>query len=232
MPQPRNARRPRPAGPSLPVVSVAKLEEGMALVERMVAEHTATFIEHGKTYKDQHRDGSRRPLTAVETAQIAAGLGTSIANAQAQIEEAGLTAYDEPGSGEVLMAAGIATGAAFMGTVQRLTALIEMSDDDLEAACEADQLDEALDLVVVTWRRLPVEEIRKRAVRALEHFSKAAGFESGKAIALAGRAIWQGLWQAMGHLVPSESASSLLSPPSDGPDETSSTTSPTATPST
>lgn len=231
--------RPRatPAGRVLPPITVMKLDQAMYLAERMVYEHTATFIEHGQHYKDQHREGSRRPLTGVEIAQIAAGMNAALDteqrltldDAKQQIDTAGITVYDEPGAGEVLMAAGIATGTAFLSAVQRLTALIEMSDDDLETACEADRLDAALDEIVKAWRRTPLTEMRARATAAFEHFSKAAGFGSGKALALAGKTVWQGLQTAMGHLDGSQSPPSTGSPASTAGDaERSSTASPGA----
>jgi hypothetical protein len=228
--KPGTVRSAAPAREPLPPVTVAKLDEAMGLVERLVEQHTETFLQHGQAYKDRHREGSRRPLTAVETAQLAAGLGASLADTQQQVDEAGLTAYDEPQGNEVLLAAGIATGTAFMHTAKQLTALIEMSDDDLETACEADRLSIALDEVVKGWRRVELEEMRGRVVRALEHVSKAAGFDSGKALALAGRAVWQGLWTAMASLEASGSGlSTVLAASTDGAAEKSSTTSPGAT---
>lgn len=219
------------ARPKLPPITVAKLDEGMGLMERLVDQHTATFLEHGQAYKDRHREGSRRPLTAQETGEIALQMGMELVDAAEQVKASGLTAYDEPANNEVLLAAGIKTGTAFMHTAKQLTALIEMDDDALEAACDAGRLELELDAIVKTWRRLPLGEMRERAAAALAHLGEAAGFGSGKALALAARAVWSGLWTAMQSLEPSGSGlSTLLAAPTGGPAEKSSTTSPGATP--
>src|SRR5262249_28789334 len=124
----------------LPPVTVAKLEAALQLTEQLASEHRSTFIANGQAYKDEYREASRRPLNTRETARLAAGLGAELADTAAQIDEAGLTAYDEPEQAELLLAAGIATGPAFMRTAMLFTALMEMSDDDLEQAESVDAL--------------------------------------------------------------------------------------------
>jgi hypothetical protein len=228
------ARRPtRPARPQLPEVTVGKLDEAMLLIDRLVEEHTGTLIEHGQRYRQTYRDGTSRPLTAVEVAQIAAGLGTSLKDAGDQIDQAGLTNHDEPDSMEVLLAAAVGAAPALTDTLKRLTALIEMTDDAFEQACESNALDQALDDAVDGWRRLLVSDLRERAGAALEHFATAAGFSSGKGMAVVGQVIWQTMWQAMSQLnaLSGSSPSTASQAPTDGPGETSSTAPPGETPS-
>lgn len=215
------------ARPALPTVTLGKLEAGMELVEQMVDESTIKFIANGQAYKDRHREGTRRPLNIVETAQIAAGLGAKLEDAQEQLEEMGATAYDEPEIKEVLLAAGAGLSREFLGFATRFSCLIEMPAQTFDDACEASKLHEALDEAAKAWSKLDLADARARASRAMAHFSEAAGFDSGKALALAARAMWQGLWEAMRHLDASGSGSSIVSAASTGgPAETSSTTSP------
>ena len=78
MPAAKKATQRRTTEPPLPPVSTMKVEAGMDLVERMVAEHTDTFIGHGQAYKDRHREGSRRPLSFDEITQVAGAYGGSL----------------------------------------------------------------------------------------------------------------------------------------------------------
>lgn len=226
------------AAPQLPVISVARFEDALELVERMVGEHQSTFIEHGQKYRDEHRRATSRPLNAIEAAQVAAGFlddRSPEERAAAFQQHDGLSAYDEPAPTEVLLAAGVATAPALLEATLRVTALIELPADVYEQARENEDLDGALDDQVDELRQLDLKEARTRASAALAHFADAAGVEPGKAWGLVARSVWQALSQAMSHLTqePASPSSSLIdSPPStDGPGEPSSTTPRTATPS-
>lgn len=226
------------AVPALPAISVARFEEGLLLVERMVAENTSVFIQHAQDYRAEHRKATDRPLSAVEAAQIAAGVLDERSpedRAAAFLGHEGLRAYDEPAPTEVLLAAGVATAPAFLRAALRVTALIEMPDGTFEEARELRTLNDEIDAHVETLRGLGLQEARERASAALDHFGKAAGVEPGKAWGLLARSVWQALQQAVSQLnLDQESPSSSLidsAANTDGPDEPSSTTPPIATPS-
>lgn len=222
---------------ALPPITVGKFEQVGYLIERMVRENTEAFVGAGQEYRDQHRAGASRPLTAVEAVQVAAAAldDRSIEDRALAFQQSELRAYDEPRPVEVLVAAGVATAPAALRATVNVVALLEMPADEFEAALESGCLDEAVAERAVSLKRLELAEGRARASRALEHFAAAAGQEPGKAVGLLARTVLQALQQAIGHLTqsfPSESESLVFSPVSlDGLDETSFTGSPGATPS-
>lgn len=232
MPQAKQPAARRPAAPSLPPISVLRFERALELVDRLVDANTDAFIQHGQAYKERHRDASSRPLNAVEAAQIAAGLidDTDAVTRVQAIQDSDLRAYDEPGSDEVLLAAGVHVAPALLDAALMVTALIEMPADRFEQACDAQQLEEALDRAAAELKREGLKDMRTRATRALEHFADAAGFSTGKALGLVTKAIWQALSQAMTHLSPESEAGSPSAsltgsapPTADSPAATSST---------
>lgn len=254
----RARKAPAPKQTPLPPVTVARFEEALALVEELVDEQTDVFVAKGQQYRERHRTGTDRPLTAVEAAQIASVMaqdGLPPVTLAVAVQESELRAYDEPEAKEVLLAAGAATAPAFMGAVKRFIALIEMparefqstreqseppnadelSDEEVEAYLAAlPSLSEAIDARVREMDNVDLGDARDRANRALEHFAAAAGAASGKALGLMTRALFQALEQAatsLGLTVP-QSVSLIGSAPStDGLEQSSSTTSATATPS-
>ncbi len=247
MPQPK--KRPaskqtpaKPQFPALPEVSTARLEEAMRLVEDVVSENQSVFVQKANDYREVHREGTSRPLNATEAAQIHAALvrdevdGRDPGAQIAELQQSELRAYDPPAEQEVLMAAGVATAPAFMSAVKRFCVLIEMPDPVFREAHQAGEetLDQAIEEAVTALDYLSVEkETRPRTVRALEHFSKAVGAESGKGLALMAQAVMQALTQAMS-ASPSQSPTSSLvdsAADTDGHGQRSSTTSPTETPS-
>jgi hypothetical protein len=226
------ARARKPARPALPVVSVARFEEAAKLIEQLVAEKQDVFLDAAQRFRERHREATSRALNAMEAAQVAAGLMRSDVEAAVLVQRSDLRAYDEPSANEIFVAAGMATAPAFLDACGRLVALIEMPDITFEEACETGTLEDAIDEVRESWRKVPMQEARERAAAALEHFAKAGGASSvGEALRLLMRIVMQAHQQTVMAMTPSASSSLIGSPPSmDGPGETSSTASPTGTP--
>lgn len=217
---------------ALPPVSVARFEEAMNLIETLVDDNADVLVAKGQEYREAHREGTERRLTAVEAAQVAAAWSASqglppVAVAEA-IQQSELRAYDEPEAMEILLRAGVATAPAAMNTVKRFVALIEMPATQFREARENDTLDAALTDAVDAMSYIDLvgpNGARQRAQRALEHFAGAAGAGSGKAGGLLIRAMWQAVEQGLRNLGLQRAPSSLTgSPPNtDGLAETSST---------
>jgi hypothetical protein len=226
-------------GDGLPVVTVARFEAASRLIEQLVEENTDTFVGKMHAYRERQRAGSSRPLTAAEAAQVAAGLATELAAEERvkvaeDVQASGLRAVDEPSSQEVLLAAGLSTAPAFLDAALRFVALIELPADEFETAYDAGELDAALAPRIKDLRQLPLEDARERASAALDHLGTKAGVASGEGVRLLIQAMWQALQQAANQMAPTISGPSSLTDshePTDGPSETSSTTSPLGEPS-
>lgn len=236
MPTPKKPAARRAPRVSLPAVTVARFEEALKLVEQLVDEQTDIFVAKGHDYRQRHREGTERRLTAGEASLIASAMasgdGLPPVTLAVAVQESELRAYDEPDPMEILLRAGVATAPAFMTTVQRFVALIEMPADAFKDARESDALDDALDELVkaMAYEDLDGEKgARERAQRAWEHFANASGAGPGKALSLLPRILWQAIEQASSSLGFQRGPSSLTgSPPSTaGLAETSSTTSDT-----
>lgn len=228
--------------PALPAVTVARFQEALTLLDRLVDEQADLFIDKGQQYRQRHRAGTERKLNADEAAQVAAAMASAV-GAEAlppvvlaeAVQASDLRAYDEPQPVELLLAAGVATAPAAMQAARRFVALIEMPADTFREARDAGRLGAALDDAI---RESEYDDLagpdgaRERAQAALEHFSQASGAGQGKAMGLLIRAWWQAMKQAIEGLGLTQPTSSLIgSPPStDGLVETSSTTSRTETP--
>lgn len=198
----------------LPPVTVARLKEAMAFIERLAEENTDVFVASANRYRERHRNGTSRALTAVEAAQVAAGLAAGVNAATADdavaVQESGLRAYDEPDPREVLLAAGIATAPAFLDIATRFTALVEMPADTFAAAREDETLDDAIAAAAAILDDLEVTEARARATAALEHFAAAAGAQQGKALGLLTQTVWTALQNALRVVMDERSTSSSL----------------------
>lgn len=209
---------------ALPVITVGKFEDIGALLERVVAENQAAFIAKGQEFKEQHRAGSSRPLTAVEAAQAAIVFTEDpdpVGRAQ-EIQES-FRAYDEPDVREVLLAAGLGTARAVVEAFRSVVALIEMPVDDYEDAHESGALTATLADRAATLRKLPLVDGRRRTTAAMEHFAASAGFSSGEAWGLPVKALRQALATVASQLVDASQSSQLIGSPAStaGPDETS-----------
>lgn len=224
------ARSPKRAAggaraPKLPPITVAKFEEISRRLEIVVEENTALFIAKGQAFKEQHREGSSRPLTPLEAADVGIALGEQTPDALAGLQESGLRAYDEPETREVLLAAGIGTARQIVAAFRQVVALIEMPQaefEDLED--DTDRLDEKIDELAGTpLKRAELSDGRARTSRAMAHFAAAAGFDPGEAWSLPIKAVWQALTTAATELQDapafSQLTGSLASTP--GPDATS-----------
>jgi hypothetical protein len=216
--------------PALPPVTVAKLEETGKLIERLLDENQSLFIRKGQAYKDAHREGTSRHLTAIESAHIAkliAEDGQDVLRLAEEVQASSASVYDEPDQREILLATGAAVAPAFLEAVRRVVALIEMPADQFEAACEEDRLTDAIEVAAVQLRKLELSQARARASAAFAHYAKSAGFESGEVLSLPVQAVWQALTSAMSHLMDDKDSSQLIdsAASTDGPDELSSTTS-------
>jgi hypothetical protein len=150
---PATKTRPPSGGATrrLPPVTVARFEEAGRLLERLVEEKADVFLAAGQRYRDRHADTARRELTASEAAEIAAGLAAAmdtppdIVELAAQVQASELRATPQPAAQELLLAAGLATAPALVEVTRRFVALIELGADEFEEACEADELEDALD---------------------------------------------------------------------------------------
>lgn len=213
--------RPRTAAKkSLPPIKVAKFREISRLLEGQLEKNTDGMIAAGDRFRAQHRKGTQRPLSAMEVAQVAAGFDKSLAEAKRQVDEAGLTAYDEPDPLALLLAAGLATASEWFDGMLEIVALIEMDDDRFRAATEAQALSAAVATDAERLGELDLPVARDRARRAMEHLAAQSGVDPGKAWGLLGRSAWQALNQAAEHLRTIPSMSSLTPSPAstDGPE--------------
>lgn len=230
------AKRP-PASkgaPKVKVVTVARFEQAMLLIEELVEENTDLFIGKMQSFRERHRNGTDRKLTPDEAAQVAAALSMAVdeetrdAVALAeQVQASELRAYDHPSQQEVLLAAGVSTAPAFIQAALRVVGLMELSEDEFEQAYDADTLDEAVEAKVVELRRLDLEDARKLASQTFALLADKSGAGSGEGVRSLITAIWRALNQAAEATTPSESwgLSSLTGSPelTDGADATSST---------
>lgn len=209
----------------LPPVTVGRFKEGTALLEQQLEENTDLFISKMQAYREKHRAGSSRPLTAVETAQIAAGLGRSLQEAAVEIDEAGLKHYDEPDAKEVLLAAGLSTPTAFLNVGLRLYALLAMPGPEFKEARKEGRLGVVLDAAVAELDEEEIQVVRGRAWAAYEHLAAASGVEPGKAVGTVMRTVWTALMAAADQAATTPSASLIGSaePTADSPSTTSST---------
>ncbi|HET6502102.1 MAG TPA: hypothetical protein VFG87_15205 [Amycolatopsis sp.] len=231
------ARKAPARTPALPPVTIARLEEALGLIDELVDEQTDVFVAKGHEYRERHRAGTERRLTAFEASQVAAAMtsgdGLPPVTLAVAVQESDLRAYDEPEPLELLLRAGVATAPGWMDAVKRFVALIEMDPTVFREARENETLDEALTTAVAAMAYTDLDGpdgMRVRSQHALEHFAEAAGAGPGKAGGLLVRALWQAVEQATSSLGLQRGPSSLTgSPPStDGLSETSSTTSDTA----
>jgi hypothetical protein len=214
------------------VVTVARFEQAMLLLEQLVDENTDLFIGKMQSFRDKHRDGTDRPLTAEEAAQVAAALSAaieeedrdSVALAES-VQKSELRAYDQPSSREVLLAAGVSTAPAFVNAALRMVALLELPETEFEAAYDAGTVEEAVDAKCVELRKLDLEEARTRASDALDLLAQKSGAGSGEGVRSLIAAVWRALNMAAEATTPSEGSglSSLMGSlePMGGADATS-----------
>ena len=237
MPAPvKGARKAGAAAPkNTKKITVARFEAAMELLEALASENTDLFIGKISEYREKHRAGTDRALSPEEAAQVAAALSVAITDERdpvklaADVQASELRAYDQPGQTEVLLAAGVSTAPAFIRAALRLVALLELPEEEFEAAYDAETLPDAIDGGVKELRKLDVADARQHAKSALELLAEKAGAESGKGLSLLVQVVWRALNQAV-QTSPDESSglSSLTGSPDPtvGADERSFTDSP------
>ena len=217
------------AGAQNTKITVARFESAMLLLEELVAENTDLFIGKIHEYREKHRAGTDRALSPEEAAQVAAALSVAMTEgrdpvqAAADVQASDLRAYDQPGQTEILVAAGVSTAPAFIKAALRLVALLELPEDEFEAAYDAETLPAAIDGGVKELRKLDLAEARIRAKGALELLAEKSGAESGEGLRSLVQVVWRALNQAV-QMGPGESSalSSLTGwdAPTDGAEET------------
>lgn len=223
------------AGAQNTKITVARFESAMLLLEELVAENTDLFIGKIHEYREKHRAGTDRALSPEEAAQVAAALSVAMTEGRdpvqvaADVQASDLRAYDQPGQTEILVAAGVSTAPAFIKAALRLVALLELPEDEFEAAYDAETLPAAIDGGVKELRKLDLAEARIRAKSALELLAEKSGAESGEGLRSLVQVVWRALNQAV-QMGPGESSalSSLTGwdAPTDGAEETAFTASP------
>lgn len=229
------AKRPpaKKGAPKVKVVTVARFEQAMLLMERLVDENTDLFIGKMHSFRERHRDGTDRKLTPEEAAQVAAALSMAVEEEDrdavtlaAKVQASELRAYDQPSQQEVLLAAGVSTAPAFIQAALRVVALMELPEEQFEAAYDGGTLDDAVEAKMVELRRLDLEEARGLASDTFTLLAAKSGAGSGEGVRSLVTAIWRALNQAAEATTPSEGwgLSSLTgSPePTDGAAATSS----------
>ena len=222
------------AGAQNTKITVARFESAMILLEELVAENTDLFIGKIHEYREKHRAGTDRALSPEEAAQVAAALSVAMTDGRdpvkvaAEVQASDLRAYDQPGQTEILVAAGVSTAPAFIKAALRLVALLELPEDEFEAAYDAETLPAAIDGGVKELRKLDLAEARTRAKGALELLAEKSGAESPEGLRSLVQVVWRALNQAV-QMSPGESSglSSLTGwdAPLDGAEERSFTAS-------
>lgn len=198
-------------GKRLPVVTVGKFGAATRLIERLFAAQSDGFLTKMQEYQSRHREATGRPLTAEEAAKIATGMREVLgdqADSPADLQQSDLYAYDQPGSKELLAAAGLATAPALIDACSRLVALIEMPTATFRAAEDDHELDMALDEAAAKFEDLSLSVARERTVNALAHFGEAAGVGQGEAL----RSLIQmvlGAWEQAAVRVATEASSGM-----------------------
>ena len=199
------------AGAQNTKITVARFESAMLLLEELVAENTDLFIGKIHEYREKHRAGTDRALSPEEAAQVAAALSVAMTEGRdpvqvaADVQASDLRAYDQPGQTEILVAAGVSTAPAFIKAALRLVALLELPEDEFEAAYDAETLPAAIDGGVKELRKLDLAEARIRAKSALELLAEKSGAESGEGLRSLVQVVWRALNQAV-QMGPGESS--------------------------
>lgn len=171
----------------LPVVTVARFEQALRLIDRVYEANVDSTLRRLQDYRDRHREVSQRPLTAEEAVRWAA-VARDILQQQAEqegaagwepsdLQQSGLFEYDQPQPPELLVAAGLATGTALLDACRQFVALIEMPADRFREAYDSDVVAEAVDQDAQALAHVDLKEAKQRTSAALAHF---AAFQDGE----------------------------------------------------
>lgn len=183
-------------------MTVARFEDVSRLIEELIDENVSLFSDNISKYRTARREGSMRPLDAVEAGQIAAALAIDVNDEStpaklAALQQSDLRSVDEVSMQEALVPALAATAPAAIACARRITALIEMPSADYRAAAQAGNLEEAIRKAADSFGDLDMVDARPRAQRAFAHFQEAAGATPGEAWSLILRIVGQAMGQAM-----------------------------------
>ena len=185
---------------SEPVITAGHFEEIARLLDGLIEEKQALFVERLDQYRRQHREVCVRPLNPVEAMQLTAGLAGDLDVEQRvafaeRIQQSELRSYDPPAPLELQLAAGVALFPATLDVLMRLVALIEMSYDDIVEA--DDELPAAIGGRAKAFRSLEASEFRGRAEKALEAWSAAAGSDVREGLGTALRVVTHAMRNAL-----------------------------------
>ena len=177
----------------LPVVTVARFEAASRLIEQLVDENTDMFVGRMHAYRERSRAGSSRALSAIEAAQVAAGLASDLEAAERvplaeSVQSGGLRSVDEPAAMEVLLAAGVSTAPAFLDAAKRVVALLELPEDGARLLAVRPDAGEhfgvgELDRVGVGLAECAAVSVAVEAAarrQAVEYFARVAVDEAGE----------------------------------------------------
>lgn len=172
-------------GVKLPPVVLGKFEHLFALTEEIVEANRSAFMDKMRTFTDDKRDATKRPLTPDEAVKAAAIYRDVVkedvldpAKLQAELYD-----WDRPTPKELLSAGGLSSGPVLVDALKQFTIVVEAGTDEFLAALDDDKVDDLIAERVAGLRSVSVSEIRERTTAALDHFAKEAGFGSaGEAV--------------------------------------------------
>lgn len=214
-------------GVKLPPVTVGKFQAALLLLERLFESQQESFLTRMQDYRERHREATSRPLTASEAAQYATAMREVLgeqAPSPADLQNSDLYGYDQPGTQELLAAAGLATAPALVDSCRQLVALIEMPSARFRQAQDDDLLPEAIEEAAAQFDDLELAEARDRTMAAISHFSIAAGAgeRPGEVIGSLIQTVMGALEQAASRATQSANSSIVSPEATGGPVETSS----------
>lgn len=187
---------------ALPPMTVARFEDTTRLVESLIGENVSVFSGNIAKYRAVRREGSQRPLDAVEVGQVGAALGIDM-NAEdapaklAALQKSELRAVDEVSMNEALVPALTATAPAAIECARKLVALVEMGGAEYRKAREDGKLDEVIAEHAAVYGDIEMADARPRAAAAFAHFQAAAGASQGEAWSLILKIVGQAMGQAI-----------------------------------
>lgn len=229
--KPGSGGRPGQASP-FGKITVARYREGLRYLTVAVDALRDSFIEQNAAFRLAYTEGTSREPTAVELAPVARGLTeaggrkVTLKEAAKQVRDAGLSAHEEPGEQEVIVASLIHAAPEALDGFLGLYALLAMPKDEFQEAREAETLPQAVRDAVRAMDDEPMDEQREKAALAWEAMAVAMGYQPGKGWALIARSAWMALTTAMSarQTLPSPSSTGFAPPTEGSADATFSTT--------
>lgn len=225
MPAAKKPASPKPEARAFGKITVARYREALRYLTVAVDALRDAYIEQGAAFRLAYTEGTSREPTAQELAPVAAGLGITLEEAAEQVRAAGLSAHEDAGDQEILLASLIGAAPEALDGFLGLFALLDMPKEQFEEAREADDLAAAVTAAVNAMDDEPMSVQREKALQAWEAMAVEMGYQPGKGWALIARSAWTALTTAMSasQMLPSPSPTDSQ-PPTDGPVGPSSTT--------